>query len=172
MGVVYNRSTLVSNEAAQPIVYNHVGLYGARMRSIVAKSAWAATGDSNNSTSILCKLHPEWRVIHIWLYTDAMTSGTDYDLGLATNPGDSSTAPTWAVVACYADGQTFANALTSSPLDAAYITWDINKMGHHGYEDAGHTTANKVNEYWLGIKANTIGTSVGDFVVNVEFTSD
>ena len=186
MGVVNNHSGLVANEEAKPIVYNHVGLNGGRVRSIVAKTAWAATGDSNNSTAILCKLHPEWRILHIWLYNDAMSSGTDYNFGLYSDVGvtpysTAADAPTAVSESAYADAQTLAaaftgagatNAVGGGVIDIAYQNRDINKMGQHVYEDAGHTTANKLNAYWLGLKAIAIGGTAGDIVVNVEFTSD
>lgn len=158
------QSTLVSNEANVPIIYNKVGLYGARLRSIVAT---AETTGSNNDTFVFCRLNPEWRIIHIWLHNDVCSGGSDYDFGLVSD-----VSATAVDIDCYADGLTLASGRTSAPLDIAYTTRGIEKMGQFVYEDAGHTTANKLTEYWLGAKGNTAGASGKTIMVNVQFTVD
>jgi len=158
------QSTLVSNEAAKPIVYNHVGLYGARLRSIIAT---AETTGTDADTFVFCKLHPEWRIVHIWLHNDACTGGTDYDFGLASD-----VSATAVDIDCYADGLTLASGRTASPIDIAYTTRGIEKMGQYVYQDGGHTTANKLNEYYLAAKGNTAGAASKTIMLNVQFTVD
>ncbi len=158
------QSTLVSNEANVPIIYNKVGLYGARLRSIVAT---AETTGTDADTFVFCRLNPEWRIVHIWLHHDACSGGTDYDFGLASD-----VSATAVDIDCYADGISLASGKTSSPIDIAYSTRGIEKMGQFVYEDGGHTTANKLTEYWLAGKGNTAGASAKTIMVNVQFTVD
>lgn len=165
------KSTLVTNEDAEPVVFNHVGLQGARTRSIVATVESTGT---DADTYILCKLHPEWRIMHIWLTNDASSGGTDWDIGLVSDT--SATAISAAATACYADGISIASARTSAPADMAFgggtNARAIEKMGQFVYQDAGHTESNKLGAYYLAMKGNTAGAASKTIVVNVQFTVD
>ena len=160
------QSTLVSNEANVPIIYNKVGLYGARLRSIVATAE--GLGFVGN-TYMMCKLLSNWRVLHIWTYMDTNAGATDCNVGLYSDASGTKVDDN-----CYADAQTFAVAKTISPIDLAYKTRDIIKMGQEVYLDAGHTTANKLDEYWLGIETPNAGDATGSFTMtmNIQFTVD
>ena len=160
------QSTLVSNEANVPIIYNKVGLYGARLRSIVATVEHLGV-DAN--TYMMCKLLPEWRVLHIWTHCDTSSGATDFNVGLYSD-----NAGTKVDDNCYADAQTLATAITKLPVDLANHTRDISKLGQEVYLDAGHTTANKLDEYWLGIETVDAGDSTGSFsmTMNIQFTVD
>jgi len=159
------QSTLVSNEATVPIIYNKVGLYGARLRSIVATVEHLGV-DAN--TYMMCKLLPEWRVLHIWTACDTSSGATDWNVGLFSD-----NAGTAVDDNCYADAQTLATAITKLPVDLANHTRSIASMGQEVYLDAGHTTANKLNEYYLGFTGVDAG-SPGTFTltINVQFTAD
>ena len=159
------QSTLVSNEANVPIIYNKVGLYGARLRSIVATDEHLGV-DAN--TYMMCKLLPEWRVLLIWTHCDTSSGATDFNVGLYSD-----NAGTKVDDNCYADAQTLATAITKLPVDLANHTRDISKLGQEVYLDAGHTTANKLNEYYLGFEGVDAGSS-GSYTlaINVQFTVD
>ena len=163
------KSTLVTNEDAQPVVFNHVGLSGARMRSIVAKLVNAPATDADTFT--ICRLMPAWRVLHIWIYNDGMGT-SDYNLGLYADSACATLANTTASSeSAYADAISLNSARTVSPTDVAYKTRAIEKMGQFVYEDAGHTTSNKLDDYWLGFKQVDAGNA-GDVVLNIQFTVD
>ena len=158
------QSTLVSNDQAEPVVFNHVGLNGARLRSIIAT---AETSGSNADTFVFCKLQPAWRIVHIWLHNDACSGGTDYDFGLASDA-----SATAVDIDCYADGISLASARTSAPIDIAYSTRGIEKMGQYVYQDGGHTDSNKLSQYWLAGIGNTAGAASKTIMLNIQFTVD
>ena len=169
--MAHAKSTLATNATAVPIVYNKVGLYGARVRSIVT-TVESTSGD--NDTFALCMLNPEWRVLHIWTTNDANSGGTDYDIGLYSD--GAGTVISADATACYSDGVTMASAVTALPRDLAFGGGTkgraIEKLGQFVYEDAGHTTANKLTEYWLTVTAVDAGTASKTMVFNILFTVD
>tara|TARA_R100001463_G_scaffold58171_1_gene110460 strand:- start:3477 stop:3965 length:489 start_codon:yes stop_codon:yes gene_type:complete len=158
------QSTLVSNDQAEPVVFNHVGLNGARLRSIIAT---AETSGTDGDTFVFCKLQPAWRIVHIWLHNDACSGGTGYDFGLASDA-----SATAVDIDCYADGITLASARTSAPIDIAYSTRGIEKMGQYVYQDGGHTDSNKLSQYWLAGKGVTAGAASKTIMLNIQFTVD
>ena len=161
-----SQSTLVSNEQAKPIVYNHVGLYGARLRSIICTDE--NTG-SDGDFLIMAKLHPEWRIAHMWWYNDTMSGAADVDVGLYSDADATSISD--AAKKCYAEAYNTATAKTTGPVDIAYKSRAIENMGQYVYQDAGHTTATKLNEYYLGVELVDAGAA-GTIVINVQFTVD
>ena len=159
------QSSLVSNDSASPVVFNHVGLYGARLRAIVATVEHLGV-DAN--TYMLARVHPEWRILQIWTMCDTSSGATDFNVGLYSDA-----AGTKVDDNCYADAQTLATAITKLPVDLANHTRDIANFGQQVYLDAGHTTANKLDAYWIGFEGVDAGSS-GSYTlsVNIQFTSD
>ena len=162
------KTSLVTNEDAQPVVFNHVGVNGARVRTIMATFTSQASGSAGD-TYVIAKLHPEWRINHIWVTNEAATS-TNVDIGLVSD--SSATAISDAATACYADNLTFASARTTAPADAAFATRTIDKIGQQVYQDAGHTEATKLNEYYLCVKAVAALGNSKKVSINVQFTTD
>ena len=119
-------------------------------------------------------LNPEWRVLHIWTTNDANSGGIDYDIGLYSD--GAGTVISADATACYSDGVTMASAVTALPRDLAFGGGTkgraIEKLGQFVYEDAGHTTANKLTEYWLSVTAVDAGTASKTMVFNILFTAD
>ena len=166
------QSTLVSNEANVPIIYNKVGLYGGRTRSITTSFTSQGSG-SNGDTYVLARLNPEWRIQHIWVWNEQATS-TNVDVGLVSDV--SGTAISADATACYADGITF-NASTSVDCRDVCMAGGtkgrtFDKYGQEVYLDAGHTTVNKLTEYFLCITAATALANSKKVAVNVQFTVD
>ena len=161
-----SQSTLVANEVASPVVFNHVGLNGARMRSIICTDE--NTG-SDGDFLIMARLHPEWRIAHLWWYNDTMSGAADVDVGLFSDADATSISA--AANKCYAEAYNTATAKTTGPVDIAYKSRAIENMGQFVYQDAGHTTSNKLDAYYLGVELVDAGAA-GTIVINVQFTVD
>ena len=159
-----NNSTLVDNYEALPATMSNVKLQGGRIRAITATVSVAAA-DNDGDIYMLAPIPTNAVVQHVWVYNDAITGGTDYDLGLYTTAGVAVDAD------CYADGQTMATAKTVAPQDLAYKTRDIANIGQEVWQDAG-ATSDPGGFYYLALTANTVGTVAGDISVIVEYTID
>ena len=162
------QSSLVSNEAASPVVFNHVGLQGARMRSIVTTVENTGT---NADTYTICRLHPEWRIMHIWTYNDVSSGSTNWDVGLYSD----NACATAVDANIYAENASLAvvHYITAQDLANHGGTGarTINVLGQKVYEDAGHTESTKLDEYWLGFLAVAAGAA-STITCAIEFTSD
>ena len=164
------QSTLIQNEAATPSVMNNVGLYGARMRSIVATVENTGT---DADTYTICRLLPDWRVLHIWTYNDVSSGSADWNAGLFSD----NACATAVDDNCYADAISLATVhyLTAQDLANGGVVATgartINVLGQRVFEDAGHTAATQLSAYYLGLTGVDAGAA-STITVNVEFTVD
>ena len=125
-----------------------------------------AAGDDNGSVYRLFKsLNPDLIPLKIEIRCDAITGGTDFDLGFYT-PLENGGAVIDADILM--DGQTLASALTTSPADGLGIV-DIANRCKRIYEHCGHTQATKKLGYDLALTANTVGTAAGTVTVIAYF---
>lgn len=122
-----------------------------------------AAADSDGSVYRVFKgLDPNLVPIAILVACDAITDGTDWDLGLyATNLG--------AVVDkdAFMDGQTLASAVDFG-FDTCLDGMDavaIENYGRKLYEHAGHDVTTKLESYDLAFTANTVGSAAGTVAV-------
>jgi len=102
--------------------------------------------------------------VDIKIITDAITGGTDYDLGIYKgSKGEVIDADVLA------DGLTLATATTiDKPLNGlSALTTDT--LGKKIYELAGHTESDKDCGYEIGLKANAAATAAGTAVVIATF---
>ena len=163
MAVVNTLSTLVTNADASPRVMNPVIEDGGRERSIFGAVVVAA-GDDDTSTFRVCRVKSHWRIKSILKRNDAITGGTDYDVGLydtAENGG--------AVVDvnAYADAISLAAADTAG-TDVAFDARAIENGGNTVWEDLG-LTSDPGLEYDLVFTGVTVGTAAGDITADVTF---
>jgi len=75
------KSTEVTNADATPPVKTHVSVSHGRLHEKVATVEIAAD-DSANHEYRLFRVHSSWRISEILRYNDAITSGSDYDVGI------------------------------------------------------------------------------------------
>lgn len=80
MATVNTKSNLVTNLDATPRVANPLYLMGGVLREQVATVEIAA-GDDANSIFRVARLHSSWRLSELTYFCDAITSGTDYNVG-------------------------------------------------------------------------------------------
>lgn len=164
MAVVNTKSNGITNADATPMVRSARALVGAPLLSMVATLAVAA-GDDDTSVYRFCRLPSNAVIMKIDLFNDAITAGTDYNLGLyqtAANGGAD------------ADENLFGDAIDLSsarvaPLDATHEILDINKAEKRVWELLG-LSADSGREYDLCLTGVTVGTSAGDITVKVYYT--
>ena len=123
-----------------------------------------AAADDDGSVYRLIKSLPSTAVIKDVLFlTDAITAGTDWDLGIyETNKG--------AVVDkdLLMDGQTFATALTDLTGRVGLKDVDAANRGKMLWELAGKTVADHPAAYDLCLTANTVGSAAGTITAIIE----
>jgi hypothetical protein len=136
---------------------------------MISETISVAAADNDGEVYMIAPVRSNWSIKHIWVYNDAITSGTDYDIGLYTT----ASTPVAYDVDCYADGISMASARTSSPIDAVASTRNITGVNNRVFEDAASpVTSDPATWYWLGITANTVGSAQGDITVIIEYVGD
>ena len=113
MATVNTKSNIVTNLDATPKVMNALNIMGGVLREQAATVEIAAADDAN-STYRLCRLHSSWRVSEIKRFNDAITSGTDYDVGLYRTAEDGGAA---VDANLYADAVSLASASITGTHD-------------------------------------------------------
>lgn len=164
MAVVSTYSTEATNHKAVPVTKNPTTATEGKLHVSSATVAVAAA-DDDGSKFFMLPVFSKWSIKHIWVYNDAITAGTSYDVGLYT------TAATPVVVDADAYGSAvdMSSARTSAPVDVAYEARDIIKVNKMVWEDAA-LTADSGAWYWLALTANTVGSAAGDITIIVEYT--
>jgi hypothetical protein len=166
--------TLVENE----IQNDNVGSYTAKGATPVVRTATIEVDSTYNDADVLVlgKLKSDDVLKKIEIVNDAITGGTDYDLGLYlidTN-GDLGTVVDADV---FADGLNLSTASTRvAPLDGL-TTVDIANVGKEVWELVNAAVADTYDEdpkleYFLALTANTIGTATGTVSAFVERASN
>lgn len=163
MAVANTKSTQISNAEATPVVINE----GGHVRGTVYRAGATvevAAADDNNSVYRFVRIPSNAIVTSIKCFADAITGGTDYDLGLyktAENGG--------AVVDvnCFADAVDLSSGLTGTEL--RYEIADINTINEKAYEVASVATDPK-EEYDICLTGVTVGTGAGTISLEVMYT--
>lgn len=167
MPVVTTKSTLVQNFEADPPTLNAARVQRGRLKASVA-TVEVAAADDDGSKYVLMPVHSSWRIQHIWLYNDAITSGTAYDVGLYETAANGGAAVDDDV---YATAIDLSSARAASPADAAFEARDIANVANQVWQDAGQTS-DPAKFYNLAPTADTVGTAAGTVTVQVEFVEN
>jgi hypothetical protein len=117
MSVVNTKSTPITNLDSTPPVMNSRLLDGP-VHDLPATVEIAAA-DCATSVYRMVRVHSSWRLVDIIRYNDAITSGTDFDVGLydtAENGGAEVDAN------AFADAISLSSAATTSPVHDLYET--------------------------------------------------
>ena len=118
MAEANTKSTAITNNDATPRVQNDRRIDGGVVREKVGTVEIAAADDAS-SVYRMVRLHTSWRLSELLRFNDAITSGTDFDVGFydtAENGG--------AVINinALADAISLASAATTSPVRDMYET--------------------------------------------------
>jgi len=163
MGVVNTKSNRVTLAEAVPMRADSSQLSAGVCKQIVATVAVAAA-DDDTSVFRLCRVHSSWTLPSCILFNDALTSGTDWDLGLYQTAENGGAEVDKDV---YADGFSLATASVVG-VERAFGTRDINKVENRVWQDAG-LSADPGVFYDLCLTANTIGSAAGDITAIVSY---
>ncbi len=139
---------------------NPAQISGAEVQAMNFTFEVAVADDDLSVYRVAKSLNPALIPIKFEINNDAITAGTDYDLGLYETITDGSTGPV-------IDREVFAAALDMSAaavsgsekngLGAVAIEDLPNKL----YEHAGHTVNTKKQGYDIAFTAVTVGSAVG-----------
>lgn len=164
MAVVNTKSNIITNADATPMVRSQRALCGAPVLTAVATLETAAA-DDDGSVYRFVRL-PSNAVLHsIGIYNDAITSGTDYDLGLYRTAADGGAVVDKDI---FVDGASMATARVTA-LDGLFHTNDIANIEKKLYELVPLTTDPQIN-YDLCLTANTVGSAAGTLTIKVLYT--
>jgi hypothetical protein len=162
---VEQRAGILNNYSTNTVTNNNVArnqTNGAKTQKIKEVVEIKST-DSDGSTYIVGLLQGNAVIHDIKIDNDAITGGTDYDLGIyelpETNDG--------AVIDkdCFMDGQSLASA--SVDINGFSAVSKVNS-GKQVWELAGLTESNS-KLYRLVLTANTVGSANGYVVVKTEY---
>lgn len=128
------KSNIITNLDADPRVMNATSLSGGRVYGAVATIEVAAA-DNNADVLRMFRVHSSWIVPMILTWNDAITSGTQYDLGLYQIPAYGSAV---LDADCWANNTTMVSARTTAgPLHTQFQTLDIDKIEKRVWEVGG-----------------------------------
>lgn len=163
MAVASTYSTEATNHKSVENTKNPTTATEGNLRSSSCTLAVAAA-DDDTSKYFMLPVRSDWSIKHIWVYNDAITAGSSFDIGLYTTAA----TPVVVDVDAYASAVDLSSARTSVPIDAAFEARNITAINQKVWEDAGATTNSNV-WYWLTFTANTVGSAAGDITIVVEY---
>lgn len=137
---------------------------GDKDTSLIFNFEVAAADDDGSIYRIAKGLNPNLIVKSVKIFNDAITLGTDYDLGIARINGD--VLGTGDQLAAALDMSAAAGIATPKNGLTNVAIEDIQKRL---YELAGQTVLNKSEGFDLVITANTVGTAAGTISGVIEF---
>lgn len=166
MPVVNLLGTIVTNMNATPPVLNDVSVVHGRVRT-QKDTLEKGASDSNTSTYRLSRVHSSWVIEKLWLYNDAITGGTSYDVGLYRTAADGGAV---VAVGAYATAVDLSAARVA-PLDIAFEARDIANIRNKVWQDAGLTSDPNL-WYDITLTGNTAGGGAGTIALNTEYSID
>lgn len=145
---------------------------GADIFSLTQNVAVAAA-DSDGSKYVMGLIHGNDRPFNIRVFNDAITSGTDYDIGVYVWNGDSGSLGDAVDADLFADGLDLSSAADDT---FALTAPDINLLGTSTVKElleAASITDNlEKTQYALVVTANTVGSAAGDITVTYQAYKD
>lgn len=124
-----------------------------------------AVDDSDGSVYRLFKLPANAVIVDVRYYNDAITGGTDYDLGLYEGDGGAV-----ADADCFDDGFNFsiAQPITSFPNQGMRQV-ALADREKQLYEIASDSDVSYPGFYDIALTANTVGSGAGNILVEVDY---
>lgn len=164
MAVVALKATTITNlDLGKPAAVTD---NGGRVRSI-SSTIETGAADDIGSTYRMARVPSNARVLHAWLYCDAITSGAA-DLGLYRTANDGGAV---ALATAYGTAISIATAITKLPVDAAFEARDIAAVLNRVWQDAG-ASADTKTEYDIALTLTAATTAAGTITLSVEYVID
>lgn len=158
MAVVTTASTSVFNVYATPAIINDNRDIKANVFA-ASETVEVAAADDNNSIYLFVPIKSADRLIDLYVMNDAITGGTSYDFGLFTFDG---TTATEIDVDVYASAVDLSSA--RGPTSIGFEARNIANIKQRVWQNAGLTEDSGLT-YYIGAKANTVGTAAGTISV-------
>ncbi len=163
MAVANTKSTAITNADASPRVPNTGFFDGGGMQYAVG-TVEVAAADDNNSVYRFARIPSGVRVHKIEILNDAITAGTDYNLGLHAPATDGGAA---------VDDNLWGDAIDMSsarivPLDATFEALDIANIEKRVWEALG-LSEDPFLEYDVTLTGITVGSAAGTISVRVAY---
>ncbi len=133
--------------------------YGAQPAIGIATISVAVADDDLSVYRMFSDVPGEWIPTKIDIKNEALSGGTDYDLGLyRTNRG--------AVINknIFADALDMSSAANDTPKNGLENITDLANLKKKIFEHAGHTTLTKLDGYDIALTANVVGAAAGEIV--------
>jgi hypothetical protein len=159
MATVNTLTDIVSNLDSTPKVINALNLMGAVVREQVGTVEIAAA-DDNNSVYRVGRVHSSWRVSEIMRFNDAITTGTDYNVGLYETAEN---------------GNLFADAISLASASAVGVNDTFEALGVENIEktvwEALGESSDPDRWYDLAYTGITVGSGAGTLSVRTRYVA-
>lgn len=151
MATVNTLTDIVTNLDATPKVMNPLNLMGGVLREQVGTVEIAA-GDDNNSVYRVGRVHSSWRVSEIKRFNDAITSGSDFNVGLYETAEDGGDA---------VDDNLFADAVSLASASAVGVNDVFEALGVENVEKSVWEALGLASDPGLWYDVAYTGVAVG-----------
>ena len=158
----------VDAEVAASALGEAVNVAGNKLVCIVNTFEVAAADDDGSVYRIAKNLSPDWIPVKIEINNDAITSGTDYDLGFyetSNGWGDGAVIDKDEL----ADGLDMSSGAANGSEKNGMGAVAIENIGKPIYLLCGHTIKTKKPGYDLAFTANTVGAAAGTITTRAWF---
>lgn len=169
MAVANTKSTAVTNLDATPPVMNGQHLMGGVLRE-ARGTVEIAAADCNTSVYRMVRVHSSWLISEIKRFNDAITSGTDFDVGLYETAENGGTVKN---INCFADAVSLASASVTGTQDMFEAGADegVEDLEKKVYEYAGETS-DPNRFYDLCYTGVAVGSGAGTLSVIVRYIAN
>ena len=163
MATANTKSTLVTNADASPVTLTSSYLKDGGVIEQIGICEVAAA-DDDTSVYRFCRIPSGARMSYIRILNDAITAGTDYNLGLLDTAANGGAA---------VDDNLFGDAIDLSsarvaPLEALHEALDIVNAEKRVWELLG-LSADPFLEYDLALTSVTVGSAAGTIVIKAGY---
>jgi len=164
MAVANTKSTSIQNFEATPMIKDSVTNQEGRNRTR-AETVAVAAADDDNSLYHFFKVNSNDSVKSLKVFNDAITGGTDYNVGLYDTDGATEVDDN-----LFADAISLATASTVG-VEVRFEASDINTVNQKIWELLG-LSEDPQKDYYLTLKGVTVGSAAGDISVIMEYVGN
>lgn len=152
----YINSDIVAGKLAKAIHAN-----GGKVFAMIETFEVAVADDDGSVYRVFKNLPPDLIPMRMEVYNDAITGGTDYDIGFYETGVGGAVIDQDKLAATL---NMSSAAAKGSPKDGL-ATVGIDEVKEMIYELAGHTTATRKDGYDIAVTAVTVGSAVGTITI-------
>lgn len=167
MAVVNLKSSLVTNSDAALPIKNSVTDERGRVRNMVMTLETNAD-DSVGSVYRAFRVRSNWRLLGLYLKSDAIATAPAADIGLYRTAADGGAVVT---ATTYGTAVLLSAAITTAELNQLYEARDINRIAFKVWQDAG-ATVDPVIDYDLALTLTVATTAIGTVSLSLVYVID